>query len=350
MRAYRLVEAHRAELEDVPKPTPGPGQVLVRVAGAGVCHSDLHLMDWSPEQLAGLGIRTPFTIGHECAGHVAELGAGVSGFHVGDPVAVYGAWGCGACAPCRSSAETHCDHAADLGYLGGGLGRDGAEAEYMLVPSARLLLPLGKLDPATAAPLTDAALTPYHAIKPSLPRLVGGSTAVVIGIGGLGHMAVQLLKALCPAQIVACDVSTDRLALAKAKGADHGVRSDARARARRCASSRAGRGAELVLDLVGSSDTMSLAAKMVRQHGEVSVVGLAGGRLDVGLGVLPFDATLRIPYWGTAVELMEVLALAERGAIHVDVERFPLSKARGRSTSACATGTIFGRAVLDPSA
>ncbi|HVY49847.1 MAG TPA: NAD(P)-dependent alcohol dehydrogenase [Minicystis sp.] len=346
MQAFRLIAPHRAELTDVPKPTPAPGEVVVQVASAGVCHSDLHLMEWNGAELAELGLRLPFTLGHECAGFVAELGAGVRGFAPGDPVAVYGAWGCGHCRTCRTSAETHCERASELGYMGAGLGRDGAEAEYLLVPSSRLLLPLGKLDPSTAAPLTDAALTPYHAMKGALPSLVGGTTAVVLGVGGLGHMAVQLLKALCPARVVACDVSTDKLALAKSVGADVQLRSEPGA-ADAVRELTRGLGAELVLDFVGTSATMALAAKMVRQRGEISVVGLAGGKLEVSFGALPFDAAIRIPYWGSAVELMDVLALAEQGKIRVDVERFPLSKAMG-VYKRLRDGAITGRAVLDP--
>ena len=166
------------------------------------------------------------------------------------PVAVYGPWGCGRCRACRLSAENYCEHQAEIGAFGGGLGLDGGMAEYMLVPHARLLLPLGDLDPRDAAPLSDAALTPYHAIKRSLHLLVPGSTAVVIGVGGLGHMAVQILRALTPAQVIAVDSSAEKLALAREIGADETVEpgDEAAARIRELT---AGRGAELVLDDVG---------------------------------------------------------------------------------------------------
>ncbi len=209
----------------MPVPEPGPGQVLVKVGGAGACHSDLHLMEW-PEGTMSFGV--PFTLGHENAGWVEALGAGVEGLAEGEAVAVYGPWGCGRCRSCRLSAENYCERQAEIGAFGGGLGLDGGMAEYMLVPHPRLLLPLGDLDPRDAAPLSDAALTPYHAVKRSLDLLVPGSTAVVIGVGGLGHMAVQILRALSPARIVAVDTSADKLA--------------PRPRGRRRRGDRAGRG------------------------------------------------------------------------------------------------------------
>ena len=183
----------------------------MKVGGAGACHSDLHVMEWP----AGfLPYELPFTLGHENAGWIEALGAGVKGWEVGEAVAVYGPWGCGRCRPCRTGLETLCERAAQLGAAGGGLGRDGGMAEYMLVPDPRLLVPLGDLDPRDAAPLSDAALTPYHAIKLALHQLVPGTSAVVIGVGGLGHMAVQILRALTPARVIATDIDAGKLELA----------------------------------------------------------------------------------------------------------------------------------------
>jgi len=181
MRAYQLVAWQQPpELREVPIPEPGPGEVLLKVAGAGACHSDLHLMEWPPGQMP---FEPPFTLGHENAGWVERVGAGVDGVRVGEAVAVYGPWGCGSCRACRRSSENYCERQAEIVTMGGGLGRDGGMAEYMLVPAARLLIGLGELDPGEAAPLSDAALTPYHAIKRSLHKLTPGSSAVVIGVG-----------------------------------------------------------------------------------------------------------------------------------------------------------------------
>lgn len=344
MKAYQLTAWQSTpELREVEVPEPGPGQVLVKVGGAGACHSDLHLMDW-PEGTMDFDL--PFTLGHENAGWVEALGAGVDGLEVGEPVAVYGPWGCGRCRPCRLSAENYCERQAELRAFGGGLGLDGGMAEFMLVPHPRLLLPLHELDPREAAPLSDAALTPYHAIKRSLSLLVPGSTAVVIGVGGLGHMAVQILRALSPAQIIAVDTSPEKLSLARDVGADEAVQPGGEA-AEKIRDLTGGLGAELVLDNVGADDTMALAAQVARFQSHVTVVGLAGGSFPFGFGALPFEAQLTIPYWGTAVELMEVLDLARDGKIRAHVERFPLERV-GEAYDRLREGSLDGRAVICP--
>jgi propanol-preferring alcohol dehydrogenase len=344
MKAYQLIAWQKPpEMREVSVPEPGPGEVLVKVGGAGACHSDLHLMEWPEGQL---DFPLPFTLGHENAGWVESLGAGVEGLAEGEAVAVYGPWGCGRCRACRLSAENYCERQAEIGAFGGGLGLDGGMAEYLLVPSSRLLLPLGDLDPREAAPLSDAALTPYHAVKRSLHLLVPGSTAVVIGIGGLGHMAVQILRALSPSRIVAVDVSEEKLSLAREVGADEGIEAgDGAADAIRDLTS--GLGVELVLDMVGSDDSIALAAQVARFQSHLTIVGLAGGKFEFAFGALPFEAELTIPYWGTAVELMEVLELARAGKVRAHTERFPLERvedAYGRMRD----GSLDGRAVICP--
>jgi propanol-preferring alcohol dehydrogenase len=232
------------------------------------------------------------------------------------------------------------------GVWGGGLGRDGGMAEFMLVPDARLLVPLGGLDPRDAAPLTDAALTPYHAVKRSLPLLVPGSTAVLIGIGGLGHLGVQIVRAVSPARVVAVDLSAEKLRLASAVGAHETVKSGPAA-AEAIRDLTHGLGAELVVDFVGADATMALAAAAVRRGGDAAIVGLGGGTLRYGLGTLPFDATLTTPYWGTAAELREVLALARAGAITARTQHFPLDRVE-EAYAALRDGTLDGRAVICP--
>jgi propanol-preferring alcohol dehydrogenase len=344
MKAYQLTEwEHPAELREVDVPEPGPGQVLVKIGGAGACHSDLHLMEWPP---GTLGFDVPFTLGHENAGWVAAVGAGVEGVEEGEAVQVYGPWGCGRCRACRLSAENYCEHQAEIGAFGGGLGLDGGMAEYMLVPSPRLLLPLGDLDPRDAAPLSDAALTPYHAIKLSLHLLVPGSSALVIGVGGLGHMAVQILRALTPARIIAVDVSDEHLKLASEGGADETVKAGEGA-AEAIREITHGRGCELVADMVGSDDSIALGTAIAKFESNVTVIGLAGGKFEFAFGAVPFEAQLCIPYWGTAVELMECLDLAREGKIHAHVEHFTLDEAP-QAYEKMREGRLDGRAVISP--
>jgi alcohol dehydrogenase, propanol-preferring len=344
MKAYRLTAWQtEPELRDVEVPEPGPGQVLLKVGGAGACHSDLHLMEWPAGQLP---FDPPFTLGHENAGWVESLGAGVEGLEVGEPVAVYGPWGCGRCRACRRSAENYCERQAEIGAFGGGLGVDGGMAEYMLVPHPRLLLPLGDLDPRDAAPLSDAALTPYHAVKRSLHLLDPGSTAVVIGVGGLGHMAVQILRAVSAARVIAVDTAADKLRLAREVGADETVEPGEGA-AETIRELTGDLGAELVIDNVGADETIALATQIAAFESHLTVVGLAGGKFEFAFGALPFEAQLTIPYWGSAIELIEVLELARAGKIKPHVERFSLDEAP-RAYERMREGSLDGRAVICP--
>ncbi|MEW1906311.1 MULTISPECIES: NAD(P)-dependent alcohol dehydrogenase [unclassified Streptomyces] len=339
---YRAVGSP-PEVVTVPDPEPGPGQVLLKVTAAGVCHSDIAVMSWSADQLP---FPLPLTLGHEGVGTVEALGAGVEGFAVGDPVAVYGPWGCGTCFMCAQGKENYCLRAAELGIRPPGLGAPGAIAEYMVVDSPRHLVPLGGLDPVRAAPLTDAGLTPYHAVKRSLPKLVPGSTAVVIGTGGLGHVAIQLLRAMTAARVVALDVNEEKLALARAVGAHEAVLSDASAAAE-VRELTGGRGAEVVLDFVGVAPTVTSAGAMAAVEGDVTIVGLGGGALPVGFGSPAYEVSVASPYWGTRAELIEVLDLARAGSVDVHVETYTLDEAP-KAYERLHEGRVAGRAVILP--
>jgi propanol-preferring alcohol dehydrogenase len=295
-----------------------------------------------------LGFKPPFTLGHENAGWVAELGAGVTGFKEGDAVAVYGPWGCGRCHSCQLSMENYCENWAEIAGFGGGLGLDGGMAEYMIVPAARLLVPLGDLSPAKAAPLSDAALTPYHAIKRALPHLHAGSTAVVMGVGGLGHMAIQLLRALAPVRIIATDVDDKKLEQSKTLGAHDTVNNrNADAAADRIQHIIGPQGAGLVLDCIGVQQTVDLGARLLGRNSVWTIVGLGGGHHDFHHGSTPYGTQMSIPYWGSRVELMEVIAMAQNGRIHAETTEFPLEQAVAVYEK-LEKGQIIGRAVLVP--
>ena len=318
---------------------PGPGEVLVKVGGAGVCHSDLHVME-----APALPYTLPFTLGHENAGWVEKVGPGVSGWAAGDPVIVYSVWGCGRCAACRVGAENYCE-TSPL-FFGGGLGHDGGMASHMIVPSARFLCPLDGLDPLQAAPLTDAGLTTYHAVARSLSLLIPGSTAVVIGAGGLGQMAIQILKAVSPARVIAVDLSAEKLATAKSLGADATVAADARA-AEHVRDLTRGAGAELVLDIVGSDGTLQLAAAVSRRLGHLTVVGIGGGTLPFSYMGIPTELSVASVFYGSIPELSEVVTLAQAGKIRTQVELFPLEQAP-RVYERLREGTIQSRGVITP--
>ena len=348
MRALRLQRwKSEPELVEVPEPVPGPGQVVVRIGGAGACHSDLHLMHdfdagiapWAP----------PFTLGHENAGWVHAVGEGVTAVAVGAPVAVYGAWGCGACGRCRVGVESYCENpvAAPVPAGGGGLGLDGGMADYQLVPDARHLVPLPDgLDPVRAAPLTDAGLTPYHAIRRSWGKLPPGSTAVVIGAGGLGHLGIQILKATTAARVITVDTNPDALRLAEECGSDLMV-SAAHTAAGEVRAATGGRGADLVLDFVGTDATLALAASTVRPLGDLTIVGLGGGTLPVSFFSLPYEVSIQTTYWGSRPELAEVLDLGARGLVVPRTVTFGLADAVSAYRQLRA-GTVRGRAVVVP--
>ncbi len=348
MRALRLLDwKSEGVLTEVEAPSPGPGQVVIKVGGAGACHSDLHLM-WEFEAGA-LPWAPPFTLGHENAGWVHETGKGVRGLEPGQPVAVVGAWGCGRCARCRIGTETLCEDPAGAPVPGGGggLGLDGGMADYMLVPDARFLVPLPDgLDPVAAAPLTDAGLTPYHAIRRSQQKLTPDATAVVIGAGGLGHMAVQILKATSPAAVIVIDPSERAQALAKQVGADLVLApgDDLVETVREAAH---GRGADLVLDFVGSDQTLATAAAVMRPLGDLTLVGLGGGTLPVSFFSVPYEVSIQSTYWGNRTELVEVMELAARGLIKADVHTVTL-EAAAEAYRTLRSGEIEGRVVVVP--
>ena len=344
MRAlqYRQIGA-RPEVVSIEQPRPGPGQVLLKVTAAGACHSDEFIMGLPADQYVyGL----PLTLGHEGAGLVAEVGEGVESVAIGDAVAVYGPWGCGYCHNCAQGKENYCTNAAALGIMPPGLGSPGAMAEYMIVDSARHLVPLGNLDPVKTVSLTDAGLTPYHAIKSALHALGAGSTAVVIGTGGLGHVGIQILRALSPVTVIALDVSEEKLTLASQVGAHHTLISNADAVAA-IKDLTGGLGANAVFDFVGAQPTVELAGAVVAIEGEIRIVGIAGGALAVGIQTTAWDVGVRAPYWGSRSELIEVFDLARSGAIAVEIETFSLEDAP-RAYDLLHQGQLRGRAVIIP--
>ena len=341
MKAFQFVGAKKpAELREVPVPEPGAGQVLIKIGGAGACHSDLHILEGSVKPGPA-----PFTLGHENAGWVEKLGPGATGFAKGDPVLVYGPWGCGLCMNCRVGRENYCQNPGDI--KAGGIGSDGGMAPYFLVPSTRFLIQLGTLDPRVAAPLSDAALTSYHAVKRSLHLLGASSTAVVIGAGGLGQMAIQILRILSGATtIIAVDTSDAKLKIAKEMGADEALLSGDKTVARIKDITR-GHGAELVLDMVGANATLAMASQVARVLGHLTIVGVGSGAVPVKFGSPAHECSVSSPYWGYIPELIEVVSLAQSGKIKMLVEHFPLERA-AEVYDLLHHGKINGRAVITP--
>jgi propanol-preferring alcohol dehydrogenase len=342
MLAYRLLkEQTQPEFQEVPDPHAGPGQVVVKVAGSGLCHTDFGVIVreagyWKNEP-------PPFTLGHEIAGWVEEVGTGVTGFQRGDAVAVNPSWGsCGRCHMCRSGEENYCLYQKAI--RGPGVGYDGGHAPYVLVPESRFLVPIGDLDPIEAAPLTDAGLTTYTAIKSGLPEIYPGSTAVVIGIGGLGLYAVQFLRQLTGARIVAVDSSEARLKLAREYGADDVVMSGPGA-ADQIREIAGGIVAAFVMDCVGVNATLATGVAVLSWRGRLAMVGAGGGSIPFDFFKEAPGAQLVTSLNGGGVALKEVVDMAALGRIKNLLDRYPLSAAK-QAYDDFKQGHLVGRAVL----
>jgi len=341
MRAYQLREAgHMPEVVEIPIPEPGPGQVRLRTAGAGLCHSDLLVFNANPSYYP-----LPMTIGHEATGWVDAVGSGVEGLTIGDAYGVYFAWGCGHCTPCAHGAENVCHNAYQV--PGFATGRDGGMAEYILVDSPRHLVPLGDVDPITAAPLMCAGITTYHAVAQALDRLKPGTTATVIGVGGLGHIAIQILKALTPARIIAVDTQPEKLDQARRLGADLALLPDAGV-ADLIRAGTGGLGSNVVLDFVGNDATLALGARILAFAGLQEIVGVGGGTLPVNFLEFARDASVTLPYAGTISDLRGVVDLFASALIHPEVIQVGFDEL-DQTYDLMEAGKLAGRAVLVPS-
>jgi alcohol dehydrogenase, propanol-preferring len=342
MRAARLhAYGKPLEIDDVPRPTPGPGQAVIRVEGAGFCHSDLHIISGEIQLLP----RMPLTLGHENAGTVAAIGDGVRAVREGDRVAVYGGWGDGFCDYCAAGEENLCPTMQWVGLSE----HEGGYAEYLLVPHERYLVPLHTLEPKVAAPLTDAALTPYRAVTRALSAVPPDYPVLVIGCGALGQFGVKILRLLSGAEIIAIDLDDQKLATARESGATHTINARDSEVQRRVLDIARGVGVSAVFDFVGADSTLALALATTRPAGRVVQVGLAGGTAQVtALKTVKPEVSVSVSWWGNIRELREVIALVESGRLTpIPLEFWPLDKIND-VYDRVKRGEVAGRAVLTP--
>jgi len=324
-------------IEEISIPKIKAGEVLVRVAGAGLCHSDLHILEGSLPLP-----RTPITLGHEVAGYVEKLGEGVEGLEVGQAVAVFGGWGCGRCKFCLSGEEQLCNV---LKWMG--IGEDGGYAEFVRIPSPRYLVPLNKLEPIKAAPLTDAALTAYRAIKKAREGLSPAEFVAIIGIGGLGQYGVQF-AAMSGAKVIAIDVNNSKLEVAKKLGADFTVNPREENVVSAVGDITGGDYVSRVVDFVGSDESLRDAVSILGKQGKLIHVGIGGGEARfIWNPVFPPEITYTTVYWGSVAELKEVISLAEDGRIQIIVETVGFRELN-EAFDRLRRGEVDGRAVLLP--
>jgi len=342
MKAARLHNYKKPlVIDEIPTPQPGPGQVLVKIAGSGFCHSDLHIIEGELE----LPLPLPLTLGHENAGYVASIGKGVTAVREGDPVVVFGGWGCGTCGPCVSGHEQLCDNPqwAGLSKWNGGY------AEDILVPKESYLVKLDKLDPIRAAPLADAALTPYRAVKKALPFLEPDYKALVIGLGGLGQYGVKFLKILCGCEIIAVDISDEKLKIARNDGAEHTLSGRDPELKDKIMDLTGGKGVCAAFDFVGSDQTLAAAVAVTRSMGKVTQVGLAGGTANLKvLANSRFEVSFEATLWGTLKELREVTALAESERLSLEETEFAPLDRINEVCERLKRGGVSGRLVVTP--
>ena len=328
---------YHAPLELVELPIPEisrPSDVLVRVGGAGVCATDLHAIDGLMEPA---GVTLPRVLGHENAGWVEEVGAGVATVSPGDAVLVYPPWSCGLCVACRRGDDMHCER-----HRFTGLSVDGGFAEHVLVPERSLLkLPVG-VEPAAVAPHADAGLTAYHAVRQLAHRAVPGTTAVVLGVGGVGHIALQLVRELGSSSLIAVDTDERRRRLAVELGANEVVASAGAVR-----EATGGRGADLVFDFVGTDESHADAAAMLARGGAYSVIGYGGTVAIPSLSLVENEQTVVGNLVGRWTDLYEVLQLHAAGRITLKVETHPFD-AVNDVLGKLRDGEVTGRAVLVP--
>ena len=342
MKAVRLHAYHQQPvIDEVPEPKiTGPFDVIVKVGGAGVCRTDLHIIlgQWD----AAMNPNLPYTIGHENAGWVHEIGSGVTNVAVGDTVILHPTPTCGLCRACRAGQDMHCVQSTFPGLDG----TDGGMAEYLLT-SARACVKLDpKTEPKDVAALADAGITAYHAVRKVLPLLYPGTTCVVVGAGGLGHIGIQCLSALSGTRIVVVDRNPDALKLAEALGADETIVADGK-HVDAVKDLTDGAGADIVLDFVAEEGAENDGFAMTAPGGSYSVIGYGGTLTIPTLDIISTERNIIGNIVGTYNELAELMVLAEAGKVTLHTKTYPLDAAQ-EALHDLDTGQVRGRAILVP--
>jgi alcohol dehydrogenase, propanol-preferring len=345
-------------IDNTSKPKVQGEEVLVKVGAAGLCHSDLHLINGEWKDILPLNL--PKTPGHEIAGWIEEIGESVpesAQMKEGDLVAVFGGWGCGICTYCKSGDEQLCNFPRWPGLSD----YDGGYSEYIMVPTYRFLIKVGKwltsnsynIRPEELAPLTDAGLTPYRAIKKIRHLLGPGKTIAIFGIGGLGSYAIQYAKILGQSStVIALDRAEEKLQLAEKFGADHIVNVSKSQNIRSEIKSKLSEGKEMgvdvVIDCVGADATIEDSCRILNKGGSLVVVGLFGSQIKIPLvrAVLQ-EYQAYGSLWGNYIELREVIELAKTGKIKHSIQKFPLNEVN-EAIQLLKNGRIVGRGVVIP--
>ncbi|GAA0603749.1 NAD(P)-dependent alcohol dehydrogenase [Kribbella sandramycini] len=341
MRAVNVVGYHRnLEAAEVPEPQlEHPWDVIVRIGGAGVCRTDLHILEgqWAEKS----GVTLPYTIGHENAGWVHAVGSAVTNVREGDKVILHPLITCGLCRACRSGDDVHCESSAFPG-----IDTNGGYAEYLRTSARSVVRIDDSLEPSDVAALADAGLTAYHAAAKAARRLTPRDRCVVIGAGGLGHIGIQVLKALTPAELIVVDRNADAVKLAVSIGADHGIVADGN-QVGAVRELTGGAGAEVVVDFVGEGGATSEGIRMLRRAGDYHVVGYGEDVVVPTIDIISTEINLIGNLVGSYNDLCDLMALAARGAVTLHTTKYPLDDFQ-QALDDLTAGNVRGRAILVP--
>ena len=341
MRAVRVVGYHRPlEMDDVPAPeVTGPHDVIVRIGGAGVCRTDIHILEgqWAEKS----GVELPYTIGHENAGWVHAVGSAVTNVAEGDKVILHPLVTCGLCRACRRGDDVHCEDNAFPG-----ISTDGGYAEYLKTSARSCVRIDDSLEPSDVAALADAGLTAYHAAAKAARRLRAGDRCVMIGAGGLGHIGIQVLAALSPAEIIVVDRNPDAVKLAESIGAHHGIVAGGD-QVERVLELTGGFGAEQVIDIVGEHGTTAEGIAMTRRAGDYHVVGYGENVNVPTIDLISTEINIIGNLVGSYSDLVELMALAAQQRVTLHTAKYALDDFQAAIDDLSA-GQVRGRAILVP--
>ena len=350
MKAAQIIAPKEPiQLKDLEVPKPNESQVVIKVKAVGVCHSDLHLWDGGYDTGSGSfmkatdrGVKFPVTPGHEVVGTITSVGNSVKEFKTGDEVLVYPWIGCGVCPACIAENENLCDAPRSLGVF-----QNGGYAEYVLIPHFKYLIKITGIDLEGAASLACSGLTAFSAVKKA--NVKPGEFLVIIGAGGLGLMGIQIAKAITKSTIICADLDDNKLEAAKKLGADHTINSKDPEAVQKIISLCNNKGAECVIDFVNAPPTVKMGLALLRKRGNLVLVGLFGGSVDIVLPTVPLKAiTIQGAYTGNYASLVELVELAKKGVINPIISKRYSLGGVNTALGDLKQGKIIGRAVINP--
>ena len=349
MKSAQIIEPNKPlEINESELPKPNGNQVIIKVRSTGVCHSDLHLWEGGYDTGDGFmkvtdrGVKFPVTPGHEVVGSVEEIGDSVQGVSIGDLVLVYPWIGCGECATCEKGDTNLCESPKSLGLF-----QDGGYAEYVLVPDAKFLAKIDNLDPDAAASLACSGLTAFTAVKKALTN--SPENILIVGAGGLGLMGVQIANALTKANIICADLDDEKLESAKKLGATHIINTKESDAVKKIMSICNEKGVDSIIDFVNAPPTVKMDLSLIRKRGNIILVGLFGGSVELSLVSVPLKAiTIQGAYTGNYNDMLELIKLAQRGVINPIVSKHYKLDDANTALDDLKNRKIIGRAVINP--